>query len=249
MKNILLQILFAIFAVNAVYAHEEPMVRMPFTDDPKSFLLIGNSFMYYNNSMHKPLLGIHNSIKNNNINIKARTFYINGSALSWHDVESYVNNPNAGAFKFNSQNKIEPFKDRNYDIAIMQDCSQCPIHPELSSDFHKYVKQHTQTLRNHNIEPVLMMTWAYKSKPSMIEAIAQEYTVAGNEKQLLIITSGLPLTRSMQSPPEIDLDANDKHPSREATYLAAATIYAAIFQVSPVSNTYKFSIEKKVREK
>ncbi|HIG35548.1 MAG TPA: hypothetical protein EYQ10_05060, partial [Gammaproteobacteria bacterium] len=78
MKNILLQILLAIFAVNAAYAHEEPMVRMPFTDDPKSFLLIGNSFMYYNNSMHKPLLGIHNSINNNTINIKARTFYING---------------------------------------------------------------------------------------------------------------------------------------------------------------------------
>jgi len=249
MRNILLmKMLLAVVAVN-VYAYEEPTVSMPFSDDPKSFLLIGNSFMYYNNSMHKPLLGIHNSINNNTINIKARTFYINGSTLSWHDVESYVNNPNAGAFKFNSQNKIEPFKDRSYDIAIMQDCSQCPIHPELSSDFHKYVKQHAQTLRNHNIEPVLMMTWAYKSQPSMIEAIAQEYTVAGNENKLLIIPAGLAFSRSMQSHPEIDLYADDKHPSREGTYLAAATIYASIFQASPVGNTYKFGIEKGVREK
>ena len=157
MRNILLKMVLAFVSFN-VYAYDVPTVTKPFSDSPKSFLLIGNSFMYYNNSMHKPLLGIHNSIKKNTINIKARTFYINGSALSWHDVGSYINNPNAGAFKFNSQNKIEPFKDRSYDIAIMQDCSQCPIHPELSSDFHKYVKKHAQTLKTQNIEHVLMLS-------------------------------------------------------------------------------------------
>jgi hypothetical protein len=93
------------------------------------------------------------------------------------------------------------------------------------------------------------MTWAYKSQPSMIEAIAQEYTVAGNENKLLIIPAGLAFSRSIQSHPEIDLYADDKHPSREGTYLAAATIYASIFQASPVGNTYKFGIEKGVREK
>ena len=248
MRNILLKIILAFVSFH-VYAYDVPNVTTPFSDDPKSFLLIGNSFMYYNNSMHKPLLGIHNSIKKNTINIKARTFYINGSALSWHDVESYINNPNAGAFKFNSQNKIVPFKDRRYDIAIMQDCSQCPIHPELSSDFHKYVKKHTQTLKTQKIDPVLMMTWAYKSQPSMIEAIAREYTIAGNENKLLIIPAGLAFSRSIQSHPEIDLYADDKHPSREGTYLAAATIYASVFQASPVGNTYKYGIEPEVRKK
>ena len=248
MRQILLKIILAVVSINA-YAYEEPMIKAPFSDDPTSFLLIGNSFMYYNNSMHKPLLGIYNSIKNNTLNIKARTFYINGSALSWHDVESYINNPNAGAFKFNSQNQIEPFEDRSYDIAIMQDCSQCPIHPELSSDFHKYVKKHAQTLRNQNIEPVLMMTWAYKSQPYMIETISQEYTVAGNKNKLLIIPAGLAFSRSIQSHPEIDLYADDKHPSREGTYLAAATIYASIFQTSPIGNTYEFGIEPEVRKK
>ena len=248
MRNILLKIILTFVSAN-LYAYEIPIVTTPFSDHPKSFLLIGNSFMYYNNSMHKPLLGIHNSIKNNTLNIKARTFYINGSALSWHDVESYITNPNTGAFKFNSQNKIEPFKDRSYDIAIMQDCSQCPIHPELKPDFHKYVKKHAQTLRNQNIEPALMMTWAYKSEPSMIEAVSREYTIAGNENKLLIIPAGLAFSKSIQTHPEIELYADDKHPSREGTYLAAATIYASIFQTSPVGNTYKFDIEPEVRKK
>ena len=99
MRNTLLKLILAIISFNA-YSYDIPLVKTPLSNDPKSFLLIGNSFMYYNNSVHKPLLGIHNSIKNNTLNIKARTFYINGSALSWHDVESYINNPNAGAFKF-----------------------------------------------------------------------------------------------------------------------------------------------------
>ena len=198
--------------------------------------------------MHKPLLGIHNSIKKNTINIKARTFYINGSALSWHDVESYINNPNAGAFKFNSQNKIVPFKDRRYDIAIMQDCSQCPFTLNSPQIFINTSETYTN-IENHNIEPVLMMTWAYKSQPSMIEAIAREYTIAGNENKLLIIPAGLAFSRSIQSHPEIDLYADDKHPSREGTYLAAATIYASVFQTSPVGNTYKYGIEPEVRKK
>jgi len=247
-RNILLKLILAIISFNA-YSYDIPLVKTPLSDNPKSFLLIGNSFMYYNNSVHKPLLGIHNSIKNNDLNIKARTFYINGSALSWHDVESYINNPNAGSFKFNSQNNIEPFKDRSYDIAIMQDCSQCPIHPELKPDFHKYVKKHAQTLRNQKIEPVLMMTWAYKSDPSMIEAVSREYTIAGNENKLLIIPAGLAFSKSIQTHPEIDLYTDDKHPSREGTYLAAATIYASIFQTSPVGNTYKFDIKPEVRKK
>ena len=86
MRNTLLKLILAIISFNA-YSYDIPLVKAPLSNDPKSFLLIGNSFMYYNNSVHKPLLGIHNSIKNNTLNIKARTFYINGSALSWHDVE------------------------------------------------------------------------------------------------------------------------------------------------------------------
>ena len=58
-------------AVSA-YAHEEPIVKTPFSDNPRSFLLIGNSFMYYNNSMHKPLLGIYYSIKDNTLKKQMR---------------------------------------------------------------------------------------------------------------------------------------------------------------------------------
>ena len=83
----------------------------------------------------------------------------------------------------------------------------------------------------------------------MIDAIAREYTVAGNKNKLLIIPAGLAFSKSMQLHPEIDLYTDDKHPSREGTYLAAATIYASIFQTSPMGNTYEYGIESEVRKK
>ncbi len=243
------KIIFAIFflgmALDAL-AQAVPIVKKPFSDEPKSLLLIGNSFMYYNNSMHRPLLGIHNSIHEENI--KTRVFYINGSSLSWHDVESYVTNENIGAFRFNNEDKIVPYADRSYDIAIMQDCSLCPIHPELSSDFRKYVKEHSKTLRNYSIEPALMMTWAYKNEPSMIEAISTEYTTVGNENNLLVIPAGLAFSRTIQEYPEIELYSDNRHPSPEGTYLAAATIYVSVFQSSPAGNPYKYGLDKKTRE-
>ena len=130
----------------------------------------------------------------------------------------------------------------------MQDCSRCPILPDLSSDFRKYVKEHSKTLRNYNIEPVLMMTWAYKNEPSMIEAISTEYTAVGNENNLLVIPAGLAFSRAIREHPEIELYSDNRHPSPEGTYLSAATIYASVFQSSPAGNPYKYGLEKKVRE-
>ena len=35
-----------------------PLLKSPKVDNPKSVLFIGNSFFYYNNGVHKPVLGM-----------------------------------------------------------------------------------------------------------------------------------------------------------------------------------------------
>ena len=37
---------------------EIPLLKSPKVDNPKSVLFIGNSFFYYNNGVHKPVLGM-----------------------------------------------------------------------------------------------------------------------------------------------------------------------------------------------
>ena len=45
----------------------------------------------------------------------------------------------------------------------MHDCSRCPISEVTKPMFHKVVDVHSKTLKEANIEPALMMTWAYRT--------------------------------------------------------------------------------------
>ena len=67
---------------------------------------------------------------------------IGGSGFDWHDVESYFR-PNAiGNYSFDENNNVVFNKpDKLFDVAIMMDCSQCPIHPKLKSVFTEYAKK------------------------------------------------------------------------------------------------------------
>jgi hypothetical protein len=116
----------------------------------------------------------------------------------------------------------------------MMDCSQCPVHPQLQKNCHEYVRRHSQTLRKAGLRPVLLMSWAYKDKPDMIDGLAEQYTLAGNQNEAFVIPAGLAFARSIAARPELELyQADKRHPSLAGTYLAACTAYAALYDKSP----------------
>jgi hypothetical protein len=78
----------------------------------------------------------------------------------------------------------------------------------------------------------------------MTAQLAEAYTVAGNENDALVIPAGLAFARSVGKRPDLNLYARDKrHPSMLGTYLAAATVFAALHQVTPVGNAYTAGID------
>jgi hypothetical protein len=171
---------------------------------------------------------------------------ISGSGLNWHDVEAYFKPNGVGSYSFGPGNTVHFNKlDKLFDVAIMMDCSQCPIHPQLKPLFHEYAKKHSDTVRKHGAKPVFFMSWAYADKPEMTAQLAEEYTVAGNENNAFVIPAGLAFARSIAKRPDLNLYAPDKrHPSLLGTYLAAATIYAALYDRSPVGNKYTANIDE-----
>ena len=224
-----------------------PVVKEPKGENPKSLLMIGNSFMYYNNGVHNPLVRLISANEELGKGHKIRLVTINGSSLSWHDVGSYINNPNIGSFSISSNNVLSKYDFKGFDMAIMQDCSQCPIHPERKSLFYDYAERHSNFLKKNGIEPALMMTWAYKDKPEMTWQLAEEYTLAGNKNNALVMPVGLAYKNSMKAYPEINLyHPDNRHPSKAGTYLSACVMFASIFQTSPIDNTYTFDLDKKV---
>lgn len=203
---------------------------------PASVIYIGNSFFYYNNSMHG-VVGRMVSEGMKGLKYRSASVTISGSGLDWHDVDSYFR-PNAiGRYSFVEDNKVVFNKPESklFEVAVMMDCSQCPIHPTLKPVFTEYTKKHSDTVRKHGGIPVFFMSWAYKDAPEMTQQLADAYTTAGNANGVMVIPAGLAFARSIAVRPDINLYAADKrHPSPEGTYLAAATSYASLFNKSPV---------------
>ena len=227
-----------------------PLLKSPKVDNPKSVLFIGNSFFYYNNGVHKPVLGMVKANESLGKGHRFRNITINSSSLEWHDVESYVTNEKIGSFSITSKNKYKRYEPEKYELAVMMDCSQCPIHEDRKHLFNFYVDKHSKTLRAYGVEPSLLMTWAYKDVPGMIDGLSSAYISAGNRNKVMVFPAGLAFKLAQDEIPEIDLYTPDKrHPSKAGTYLMAAVIYSSIYNVSPIGNSYDYGLGQETQSR
>jgi hypothetical protein len=227
-------------------AQTRPAVRDLGPEPVTSAIYIGNSFFYYNNSMHGHVTQLlRGAPPADQRPLRSTSVTISGSGLDWHDVSSYFR-PNAiGAYSFDANNNVV-FNTitRLFDVAIMMDCSQCPIHPRLGAVFTDYARKHSDTVRSHGARPVFFMSWAYADMPEMTQQLAEAYTRAGNDNNALVIPAGLAFARALAERPGVSLYVADKrHPSLEGTYLAAATTYATLFGRSPEENRYAAGLD------
>lgn len=144
------------------------------------------SFHFLRLWLHRPAL--HKSSQN---------LTISGSGFDWHDVDSYFR-PNAvSAYSFDSKNNIVFNKfDRLFDVAIVMDCSQCPLHPQLKTVFKDFAKKNADTMRKSGTMPVFFMSWAYADAPEMTQQLSDAYTQVANDNDAFVIPAGLAFARS-----------------------------------------------------
>jgi hypothetical protein len=246
------QKLLAVFALlagmslNPAQAQTRPKLTAPTDAKLESFMYVGNSFFYYNNGLPgyvgRLTAGAPAAERKPH---RSTMITMGGSGFDWHDMESYFR-PNAvGYYNFDANNNII-FNTRAkvYDAVVMMDCSQCPIHPQLSRVFTDYAGRNSEIARKHGAEPILFMSWAYADKPEMTEQLAEAYTIAGNANNALVIPAGLAFARVVKERPDLVLYQPDKrHPTLIGTYLAAATVYAALTGHSPEVNSYNADLD------
>lgn len=211
-----------------------------------TMLWVGNSFFYYNNSMHGHVGQLLNSAGGKGYRSSSAT--ISGSGINWHDIESHFK-PNAVAsYSFVGDNEVS-FNtfDRPFDATMMMDCSQCPIHPKLQPIFYEYAKKHSDVVRSHGSEPILFMSWAYSDKPEMTDQLATEYTKAGKLNNALVVPAGIAFANSTGKRPDLSLIIADKrHPSLMGTYLAACSVMASVYKQNPIGNKYTAGLPQAV---
>ena len=212
----------------------------------RSMLWVGNSFFYYNNSMHGHVGQLLSAAGVTGTRSVSAT--ISGSGLNWHDVDAHFKPGGVASYSFVGDNEVR-FNtfDKPFDAVLMMDCSQCPIHPTLGPLFHEFAKKHSDTVRRRGAEPVLFMSWAYSDKPEMTEPLAAEYVKAGKDNRALVVPAGLAFAESVKQRPPLSLIIADKrHPTLAGTYLAACTVLASVYQVNPVGNRYTAGLPAEV---
>jgi len=214
-------------------------------EPPQSILWVGNSFFYYNNSMHSHVLRLA-AAADPKSRARGVSVTISGSGIDWHDMESYFRPEGIGKYSFTAENQIVFNPPRKqFDAVVMMDCSQCPIHPQLKSVFDQYAKKQSDIVKKHGARPIFFMSWAYKDRPEMTAQLAEQYTLAANRNDALVIPAGLAFAKAIGRRADLELYQPDKrHPSLAGTYLAACASYAAVYGKSPIGNGYTAGIDR-----
>ncbi|KLI63032.1 hypothetical protein AAV99_12600 [Aurantiacibacter marinus] len=202
---------------------------------PSRILFVGNSYFYYNDSLHnhvQRMVAEAGLIERRDLTYKSAT--IGGAMLSDHPIDHLLDPDNLRV--------SEPFQ-----TVIMQGISSAALTPERRANFASTAADYAQRVRAAGGEPVLYMTPAYvpphaQYRPDMISEIASLYIATGNEIDALVIPVGLAFEEAYRRRPDIVLHKafDGSHPSLLGTYLAAATVFASIYESSPVGNGYDY---------
>ena len=139
--------LILLFSIQVVFGKENPNIKR--IDEPETILFIGNSYLYYNDSLHnhfKRIVEEYKSDFDGGASVKSST--IGGSRLKHHDVERLIQ-PKA----ISSIDKFE--------LVILQGGSSEPLSEDNRKEFSYFAKKHIEAIKRNESEAALYMTHAY----------------------------------------------------------------------------------------
>lgn len=234
----LLAAAFAAAILWAGNAHAEastPTVKAPKVGKPQRLLFVGNSYLYYNDSLHNHVrrMVIAGGISEKK-NLKFKSVTISGGAIFDHNIDSY----------------LEPARLRvkkPFQVVILQGGSAAPWRKGRDVKFKETVADFSKKIAAAGGETALYMTHAYvkphkRYDPDMIRKIEQLYLTTGNAVGALVIPVGLAFEEAYKQRPDIKLHKpfDGSHPNLAGTYLAACVVYASLYGESPVGNPYDY---------
>ena len=202
-------------------------------EPPAKVLFIGNSFTYYNNSVHRHYRqlilasGIHSEETS-----RAEIMTISGGHLPEHE----------GGFKH-----VLAIDD--WDVVVMQGHSLGPISEGTAEPFRQAARKFAKLARKQGARPVFFMTWAYTDRPEMTPQLDRAYTEIARELDAEVVPVGLAFATVTAERPDLPLRTDDaRHPTLAGTYLAACTFFAALYGQSPGGLDYDAGLGKETAD-
>jgi len=216
-------------------AEPEPAVKRLAVADPARILFVGNSYLYYGDSLHNHVrrmaiaAGIHEQTT-----LKYKSVTISGGALADHEIENYL--------------KLGKLRVKDgFQVVVLQGGSAAPLSDKRRKEFLETVREFDKEIRDRGGVTALYMTHAYvkphkKFAPGMIDDISRLYIEAGNAVGALIIPVGLGFEEAYKRRPDLQLHKSfdGSHPDLIGTYLAACIVYASLYSKPATGNPYDY---------
>jgi len=232
MKNIYKTFFVLLIFSNSLVSQQAEEFDKP--DQPRTILFIGNSYLYYGDSLHnhfKRMVEEHLVDYNGAASVKSAT--IGGARLKHHDVERLIKPKEISSIK-------------KFDLIILQGGSSEPLTEENRKEFSYYAKKHVESIQLSGSKAALYMTHAFVKphkdfEANQIKIINDIYTKVGKDNNALVIPVGLAFDIAYNEFPGIKLHHDDgTHPNLQGTYLAACTVFASIYGKSPIGLEYDY---------
>jgi hypothetical protein len=227
--------LLVVLCSNGVWGAESPKVRQSPVDAPKRILFVGNSYLYYNDSLHNHVRRIAiaaDPAHEKSLQYKSAT--IGGAPLSHHNIQHLIEPGHLGM--------KQPF-----DVVILQGNSTDALSDARRASFREKVIEFNAEIMKRGAKTALYMTHAHVkpskfASPDMIRKVEDMHVSVGNETGVFVIPVGLAFEEAYRQRPDIKLhkDYDGSHPDLLGTYLAACVVYASLYGKSPVGNSYDY---------
>ena len=228
-------ILLSLFFFTNILFSLEPTIKGLENKKPERLLYIGNSYLYYNDSLHNHVRRMLEELYSKEIdttNYKSVT--ISGSRLPDHNIDYSINNKNIGA-------------DEPFELVILQGGSGEADTPNERAIFTSKVESMVKKIHDAGAEAALYMIHAYvkpheKTNPQMIINIKDMYINAGNENKILVMPVGIAFENAYKKKPDFKLhkDYDGTHPNLLGTYLASCIVFSSITHKSPLLVEYDY---------
>ncbi|MFT5521506.1 MAG: hypothetical protein ACI9IA_002107 [Enterobacterales bacterium] len=202
---------------------------------PTRLLFVGNSYMYYNDSLHNHVKRIVSELHPDlSDSIKYKSSTIGGARLKHHNINWLLNHKKIGV--------RQPFE-----VVIMQGGSKEVLLYKDQQTYKKTVRAYSKMISKTGAKTFLYMTPAYVAphaltKPGMIDVISDATVAAAKSANIAVIPVGIAFDEAYRLRPEIKLhkDFDGSHPTLKGTYLAACVVYLSVYGGSLDTLTYNY---------
>ncbi|MEM9530655.1 MAG: DUF4886 domain-containing protein [Pseudomonadota bacterium] len=189
-------------------------------------LFVGNSFTYYNDSLHNHVRALVRSASaDGTAPGRMRALTLSGARLDEH---------------------LPGFGDRlqgaSWDWVILQGHSREAYDGDVLK-FQDSVLQLTALARKHNVRPALFMTWAYTDEPEMTGIVSSNYRLAGARGEAPVVPVGLAFHRATQEVAVPLRHDDQRHPTLAGTYLAACVFYSWLYEQPATGLSYTAGLD------